>query len=163
MSNPTTAESTEVSSRQLEALFRSDYVRLVRLASLLTRSQSTSEEVVQDAFIRLHRRWDNVDDPAAYVTQVVVNEARARLRRQAIERRHSPDPPEPVLPPEVDETFQLLSELSPRRQVALVLRYYEDMAIEDMAEVMDCRPATVKSLIQRGLTSLRRKLDAHTN
>jgi RNA polymerase sigma factor (sigma-70 family) len=163
MSNPTTAESTGVASRELEALFRSEYARLVRLASLLTRSESISEEVVQDAFIRLHRRWDSVDDPAAYVTQVVVNEARARVRRRAVERRHAPVPPEPVLPPELDETFQLLSELTPKRQVALVLRYYEDMPIDDIATVMDCRPATVKSLIQRGLKSLRRKLDAHTN
>lgn len=152
-----------MASRDLEALFRDEYVRLVRLASLLTRSRSTAEEVVQDAFIRLHRRWNNVGDPAAYVTQIVANEARARLRRHAVERRHAPVPPEPVLPPELDETFQLLGELTPKRRIALVLRYYEDMTIDDIAMVMDCRPATVKSLIQRGLASPRRKLDAHTD
>lgn len=163
MSNPLSAESTHVERRTLEALFKSEHARLVRLASLLTRSASMAEEVVQEAFVRLHRRWDDIDDPAAYVTQVVVNEARGRLRRRAVERRHPPDPPQPVLPPEVDETWQLLSELTPRRQIALVLRYYEDMEIDDIARVMDCRPATVKSLIQRGLISLRRKFDAHTN
>lgn len=152
-----------MASPELEALFKDEYARLVRLASLLTRSRAISEEVVQEAFIRLHRRWNTVGDPAAYVTQVVVNEARARLRRRALEHRHNPFPPEPVLLPELDETFKLLSELTPKRQVALVLRYYEDMAIDDIARVMDCRPATVKSLIQRGLGSLRRRLDAHTD
>lgn len=163
MSNPTSVGSIGVDSYELETLFRSEYARLVRLASLLVRSRSTSEEVVQDAFIRLHQRWDSIDDPAAYVTQVVVNGARATLRRRAVESRHPLDPPQPALPPELDETFLRLSELTPKRQVALVLRYYEDMAIDDIARVMDCRPATVKSLIQRGLASLRRKIDANTD
>jgi RNA polymerase sigma factor (sigma-70 family) len=163
MSGPITAESIGVATSELEALYRNEYARLVRLANLLARSQAIAEEVVQDAFIRLHRRWDDIDDHAAYVTRVVVNEARARLRRQAIERRHLPTPPGPVMPDQFDETFEMLNELTPKRRVALVLRYYEDMTIEDIASVMDCRPATVKSLIQRGLKSLRRKLDAYSN
>ena len=91
----------------------------------------------------------------------MVNEARAGLRRRDVERRHLPQPAEPVLPPEIDEMWVLVQRLSPRRRVALVLRYYADLPIEDIAEMMDCRPATVKSLIHRGLETLRRKLDAN--
>lgn len=160
MSNPTAAESIGLATSELEALFRTEYARLVRLAALLTRSSTVAEEVVQDAFIRVHRRWDEIDDHAAYITRIVANEARARLRRQDVERRHLPPPPEPVLPDEVDQTLQMLRALTPKRQVALVLRYYEDMSIDDIAAAMDCRPATVKSLIQRGLNSLRRTLHA---
>jgi len=145
----------------LEGLYRARQGDLVRLAYLITGSHAVAEEVVQDAFVKLHRAWDRAQDPGPYVRRIVVNEARSRLRRLAVERRHAPPPVPVVLPPEIDETWTLLAGLSPRRRVALVLRYYLDLSIEDIADAMECRPATAKSLIHRGLASLRRKLDGH--
>ncbi len=145
----------------LEGLYRDRQGDLVRLAFLITGSYPVAEEVVQDAFVKLHRAWGQAHDPGPYVRRIVVNEARGRLRRQAVERRHVPPPIPMVLPHEIDETWALLAGLSPRRRVALVLRYYLDLSIEDIADAMECRPATAKSLIHRGLASLRRKLDGH--
>ncbi len=147
----------------LASLYEAQHTRLFRLAFLITRSASVADEVVQEAFLKLHQRWHEVNDPAAYVKQVVVNEAKGVLRRREIERQHVQPVREQILPPEVDEMWTMLDGLSHRRRVALILRYYEDLAIDDIAVLMDCRPATVKSLIHRGLESLRRKLNANTN
>lgn len=159
-SEPHPDSSCQVGSRsELASLYEAEHARLVRLAHLLTGTHAVAEEVVQDAFVRLQGKWDQARNPAAYVRQIVVNEARGRMRRQAVERRHLPPPVPPVLPPEVDEMWLLLKGLSPRRRVALVLRYYADLPVLDIAKLMGCRPATVKSLIHRGLETLRRKLD----
>ena len=80
----------EGSRSELAALYEAEHSRLVRLAHLLTGNHAVAEEVVQDAFMRLHGKWDQARDPAAYVYQIVVNEARGRMRRQAVERRHLP-------------------------------------------------------------------------
>lgn len=147
---------------ELTTLYQAHHARLVRLAFLITRSASTADEIVQESFLKLHQRWDEVSDPSAYVNQVVVNEAKGVLRRREIEQRHVRSVREQVPPPEVDEMWTMLDGLSPRRRVALVLRYYEDLSIEEIAVLMDCRPSTVKSLIHRGLESLRRKLNVNT-
>jgi RNA polymerase sigma factor (sigma-70 family) len=65
-----------------------------------------------------------------------------------------------VLPPELDEMWWLLAGLSENRRVALVLRYYEDLPFSEIARLMDCGESTARSLVHRGLKSLRRKLDA---
>ncbi len=65
-----------------------------------------------------------------------------------------------MLPPDLDEMWQLLDGLSERRRVALVLRYYEDLSFSEIARLMDCGENTARSLVHRGLKSLRRKLDA---
>jgi RNA polymerase sigma factor (sigma-70 family) len=63
-----------------------------------------------------------------------------------------------TLPPEIDEMWGALTRLPAKRRVALVLRYYEDLPIVEIAELMQVRPGTVKSLIHRGLASLKEQL-----
>jgi hypothetical protein len=101
--NPTTASP----GAELEALYRSEHRRMVRVAYLLT----VSEELVHDAFLRVAGRLASVDDPAAYLRTVVVNLTRAHHRRRDVERRHAPVPPGPALPPDVDETWAVLWQL----------------------------------------------------
>jgi len=69
------------------------------------------------------------------------------------------DQPTVALPPEVDETWEVLNRLPARRRTALVLRYYLDLPVGEIAVLMDARPSTVRSLIKRGLESLRRRLE----
>ena len=70
------------------ALFEEHYEPLVRLARLLVDDRGSGEEVVQDAFVRVYRRWAKVDDPVRYVRRAVVNGARSRLRHRAVVRRY---------------------------------------------------------------------------
>lgn len=73
---------------ELASLYEAHHARLVRLAFLITKSASVADEIVQESFLKLHQRWPDVSDPAAYVKQVVVNEAKGALRRRDIEQRH---------------------------------------------------------------------------
>ena len=144
----------------LSDLYRRERAGMVRLAHLMCGSNETACDIVHEAFIRLQRNWASAADPRAYLRQIVVNLCRAHHRRRAVERRHSSmsSVPPMYLTPDVDETWHALATLSPKRRVALVLRYYEDLSIEDVAKMMGCRVGTAKSLIHRGLASLRQEL-----
>lgn len=143
-----------------EALYRRDRERLVRLAYLLTGSQAVAEELVQEAFLATWDRLSFVASPGGYVRQSVVNLARRHHRRAEVEQRHAPRPPGAHLDPEVDETWQALWRLPSRQRTALVLRYYEDLDLAAIASTMGCRLGTAKSLVHRGLASLRSILEA---
>ena len=150
---------------RLEVVYRREHAPMVRLAHLLVRDRGVAEELVQDAFLRLHARLDRVEDPGAYLRTTVVNLCRGHGRRQETARRHGPalagrDRVEPPpLPPELDEVWQALGRLPERRRDALVLRYYADLPTDEVARLLDTRPSTARSLIRRGLASLRKELE----
>jgi DNA-directed RNA polymerase specialized sigma24 family protein len=78
----------------IEDLYREHALGLVRLALLLTGDRATAEDVVQDAFLGLHRHWDEVKDPGrvlAYLRTAVVNGSSSRYRRHLVARRLRPE------------------------------------------------------------------------
>jgi DNA-directed RNA polymerase specialized sigma24 family protein len=88
----------------------------------------------------------------------VVNRCRNHARRLSLERRHRPETPLEVTGPELDETWQQLRRLTPRRRAAIVLRFYADLRVDEVAATLGCRPGTAASLIHRGLADLREVL-----
>lgn len=144
----------------IEEMYRREHVGLVRLALLVIGSRTAAEDVVQDSFLKLRSTDSVLTDPLKYLRTIVLNEARQVVRRRDIERRHLPTDPGVVLAPELDEVWRLLAEISENRRVALVLRYYEDLPFSEIARLMGCEESTARSLVHRGLKSLRRKLDA---
>ena len=147
-------------SQEFDDFYDEHRLSMLRLAHLLCGSVERGEEVTQEAFLVVHSRWSSVDEPAAYLRGVVVNKARSVQRRQIRERRHlrSLRPTDTVLAPEVDDTWQQLQALSADRRAAIVLRFYEDLAVSDIAAVMDKPIGTVKSLIHRGMAELKANL-----
>jgi RNA polymerase sigma-70 factor (sigma-E family) len=150
-------------------LYATHWHQLVRLATLLTRDASVAEELVQDAFVALHRRWSSLDDPGAahgYLRTTVVNNARSALRHRGVEERYrQPGPPEPSGPEEraVQATedarvMAALRGLSRRQQEVLVLRYYADLSEHDIAATLGMTRGAVKSHAHRGLAALRQAL-----
>jgi RNA polymerase sigma-70 factor (sigma-E family) len=137
-----------------EAFCRQSYEPMVRLAFLLTSSKETAEDLVQDVLARTQPRWEKVADPAAYVRRAVVNACNSHHRRRFRERAHPQRPPEPARMV-ADELFDVLAELPSRMRSALVLRYYQDLPENEIAELLGCAPGTVRSLIHRGLARLR--------
>lgn len=134
---------------------------LVRMAAALVGRVDIAEEVTQEAMLGLGQRWDEVSAPYGYVRRSVVNASYdhlRRLRHQRLFRRRQRPESAQVDPPEVDETLRLLEGLSPRRQVALALRFHLDLGYEEIAELMDCKEATARSLVHRGLRQLRRRM-----
>src|SRR5260221_487905 len=75
-------------------------------------------------------------------------------RHRRVTHRHPSEPPRPVDDPEVDETWRLLATLPHRQRHALVLRYYQDLPILEVARLLHCSVGTAKSLIHRGLERL---------
>jgi RNA polymerase sigma-70 factor (sigma-E family) len=139
----------------LEALFRSHYRGMVRLAFAMTGSAAVAEELVQDCFVRLHRRIVRLEHPAAYLRTAVVNACREHHRRRYLERTRHPEPLPESAPPEVRELWDALAVLNPRQRAAVVLRFYEDLSEAEIATELGCRPGTVKSLLSRALAKLR--------
>jgi RNA polymerase sigma factor (sigma-70 family) len=101
----------------------------------------------------------------AYLRRTIVNLARSHFRRKALERRFAErlaEPP-PVASSDLSDresTRRALMELPIRQRTAVVLRYFEDLSEAQTAQLMGCRPAAVKSLVSRGMTSLRTMLGA---
>jgi RNA polymerase sigma factor (sigma-70 family) len=143
-----------------EAVYRADYARLVRAAHMLTGSNETAEEVVQEAFVALYPRFDTVAEPTGYLYRSVVNGCWARRRKRRVaDRLGALRQPSATESPEIDEAWTALRRLSARRRMALVLRFYADLPLADIAEAMGCSTGTVKSLLHRGLAQLKEVID----
>lgn len=153
----------------LTTLYTTQYRKLVRIAALLLDDISLSEEVVQDAYIKMHGAWRSIREPKAaegYLRTTVINLARSRLRRRQVAEKHAPKPM-PDAPSaehgalellDRDRVIQALHQLPPRQRECLVLRYYADLSESQIAEAMGVTPGAVKSHASRGLAALRATL-----
>ena len=140
------------------ALYRERYEPMVRLAYLMTGRQAIAEELVQDAFVSVHRAWARATNPSAYLRTSVVNACRSWGRRQALELLRKPRPPEPTTLV-ADELWDVLQTLPPRQRAAIVLRFYEDLPDEEIAVLLECKVPTVRTAIFRGLEKLRKEVE----
>jgi RNA polymerase sigma-70 factor (sigma-E family) len=155
-------------ARGLPQLFNAHYRRLLALATLVSDDRATAEDMVQEAFARLHGR--TLDDPEralAYLRSTILNLSRSRLRRLRTARKHerSDDAVLPsaeedvVLRDEQRGVLAALRTLSPRQREALVLRYWGDLSEADIATAMGLSTGAVKSHTARGMAALRRILE----
>ena len=137
-----------------EAVYASAYRDLLRVAFVLTGSSSTAEDVVHDVFCRVGPRIATLDNPAAYLRVAVVNQCRSLHRR--LVRAPKPDAPvDARLDGDLVELQDSLRALPPRQRTAIVLRYLCDLPDAEIADIIGCRPTTVRTLIHRGLADLR--------
>jgi RNA polymerase sigma factor (sigma-70 family) len=139
-----------------EEVYVASYDRMVRLARLTSAETVPAEEIVQDAFVQLYRRWTTVREPVAWLRAAVISGCRSWGRRRLLARRH---PPAPALPILVDDEAvavrEALQVLTPRQRAAVVLRYFEDLPEVEIARLLGCRPGTVKSLLSRSMPKLK--------
>ena len=164
------------------ALYAEHALGLVRLAVVVTGDRGAAEDIVQDAFLGLYRRWDQLPDmtaPLAYLRVSVMNGCRTALRRRSrlglwSGGSHGGDLDETgrdglgglaesaeasVLLGEEQRTVAAALWKLPRRQrEAVVLRYYLDLSIEETAQVMGVSSGTVKSATHRALAAVGRTL-----
>jgi RNA polymerase sigma-70 factor (sigma-E family) len=153
------------------ALFAAHHARLVGLARLLVDDLATAEDVVQDAFTSLYRRWPWVRDPAAafnYLQTSVANGARSTLRRRRTARQVALGPP-PVVPSAEatavsnDDNRRLLAalrQLPNRQRQVVVLRYYLDQTEAEIAETLSISRGSVKQHAARAINALTSQLEA---
>ncbi|MEV4615794.1 SigE family RNA polymerase sigma factor [Kitasatospora sp. NPDC049258] len=155
---------------QLTETYRAHYRSLLRLAALLLDDLSSCEDVVQEAFIRVHAARRRVREPEktlAYLRQTVVNLSRSTLRRRILGMRLLPKPMPDMASAEEgaydalerDRLRAALRGLQRRQREVLVLRYYADLTEAQAAEVLGISVGSVKAYGSRGLTALRVVMD----
>jgi RNA polymerase sigma factor (sigma-70 family) len=161
----TAARAPAADATGFRELYESQFAPLVRLAYVTTGSLPAAEDVVQEVFAEFFRLRESVLSPVPYLRRAVVSRCTSWVRRRGVERRRqhaaaawlpSADLP---LGPEATAVRAALRRLRPRQRAAVFLRYYLDLPENDIAEALDCRPGTVKSLLSRALTALREHLD----
>ena len=150
---------------------RNSLPALTRYAYSLTGDRAEAEDLLQDTLVKVSRAWRRIradGNPLAYARTAMLRTFLSAWRGLLHRPRHIPL--EHDLPPvaadmygHVDERDQLrrgLAELTPGQRAVLVLGYLDDLSDDEIATVLNRRPATVRSLRMRGLAALRRHLDA---
>jgi RNA polymerase sigma-70 factor (sigma-E family) len=156
-------------ARAVTALYEAHAVGLIRLAVVMLADRAAAEDVVQDAFCGLYRRWGQLADPAkalSYVRASTLNGCRSELRhRIRAQRRGGPAPDTAdaasaeqaaLLGEEHQQVLSALRRLPGRQREALVLRFYLDQTEPEIAVSMGISPGTVKSTTSRALAALGR-------
>jgi RNA polymerase sigma-70 factor (sigma-E family) len=153
--------------QHVTALYQAHALSLARLALLMLGDADAAQDVVQDAFFGLYRRWDKLasgDAAPAYLRASVINGCRTLLRRRSRPSIHTPA--EPLESAEAallhtEEQRALLAairRLPARQREALLLRYYLDMTEEQAARAMGVSRGTVKSSTSRAVAAVGRLL-----
>lgn len=142
-----------------ERVFRAEHDAIVRTAYLVTGDRETAREVAQDAFAELHRHWRKVrgyDKPGAWLRRVAIRRA-VRVRRTRTRWGEAPLPddlPAPVTPGLDAELLASLRRLSPAQRAAVVLHYFEDRPVSEVADLLGCKPATASVHLHRARVRL---------
>ncbi|MCW2776204.1 MAG: hypothetical protein JWN91_4530 [Nocardioides sp.] len=150
--------------RVFDEFVRASSGRLIRTAYLLCGDRGHAEDLVQTALLRTARRWGSARrQPEAYARRVVVNLAKDRWRQ--LGRRPSEAPIEGDFSIPVsdglldrDELLRATRRLAPGQRAVLVLRYFDDLTVEETAAALGCSTGTVKSQTSRALENLRAAL-----
>ena len=153
----------------LRRVYEVEFTRLVGLARLLVDRREDAEEVVQEAFART---WANLgrvrgDDPLPYVRRAVVNLSRGRLRRLRTARRTPgrarPTPSRPSTAPSAAPSdravVERLDQLPRRQRECVVLRFYADLTVPEIARSLGVAEGSVKSHLHRAMTTLAIELE----
>jgi RNA polymerase sigma-70 factor (sigma-E family) len=170
---PSPEAGPDSAAAAIGALYQSSALGLIRMAYVMLGDLPSAEDVVQEAFYGLYRRWDRLADTTGalyYVRTSVLNGCRSALRRQAVRRgflQHGPgaDPPPAVSAETVvlggeqrEDVIRALRRLPDRQREVLMLRFYAELPDEQIARVMGIRPGTVRSTAFRALDALGRVL-----
>lgn len=153
----------------MHELYAVNAQRAGRLAYFLVGDKELAQDLVQEAFLKVFARWGDLREPqsfTAYLNRTIVNLGNKSHRRRKVERDYLERQPkrENVVRQRdyetTDELWRQLHLLPQRQRTALVLRYYEDLTDHQTAAAMGCSETAVASLVQRGLSTLRKNAPA---
>jgi RNA polymerase sigma-70 factor, ECF subfamily len=149
-----------------EGLVQAEHLRLYGALWLITRDAGETEDVMQEAFLRVWERWDRVgamDDPAGYLYRTALNVYRQRIRRASVAVRRAIGlgaPRDELAEVEThDLVLRALGRLTPRQRVSVVLVDLLDYSSKEAAQLMGIKAATVRVLASQARSALRRNAD----
>ncbi|HSQ21477.1 MAG TPA: sigma-70 family RNA polymerase sigma factor [Coriobacteriia bacterium] len=156
-------------ARAFTTLVRRHERSLYATAYAITRSQWDAADAVQDALADAYASLKTLRDPdrfAAWISRIVINRCNGLLRRRG---RVLPmeEPPEPQAfvwdgPEDGLDLMRAIQALSPDHREVIALRYFRDLKVADIAELLGCPAGTVKSRINRALAALEAALGRHS-
>ncbi len=151
----------------IAALYRDHARSLVGLARVFVDHRDAAEDIAQEAFIRMARSLDRIQDPAragAYLRSIVLNLARDHNRRGLLSLRHRM-PANDLDPAGVDETIatddqhrrviEAVRALPRRQRDCVALRYLMELSVAEIAATLELSENSVKTHLKRGLARLR--------
>src|SRR5438552_16465649 len=131
----------------------------VRRAFLLVGSNEVANDVVHDGFVAVYRRWGELAEPGAYLNRVVLNGCRDHFRQRQRQARLLPRVASTAQMTAVSDTLDdVLSGLPFNQRAAIVLRFYAELSVAEIADALGCRPGSVGPWINRGLQRMRKAL-----
>ncbi|MGB8861348.1 MAG: sigma-70 family RNA polymerase sigma factor [Ilumatobacteraceae bacterium] len=141
--------------------YRTHRADAVRWAVALVGSPEIGEEIAQDSLAAVGHRLGSLDNPAGYLRRTVVNRAaswhRWHLRARRRELRVVAGQPTSYTAP-TSEMLDALGALPYKQRAAVTLRYWADWTDEQIAEALDCAPASVRVLLHRGIAALKKEI-----
>jgi RNA polymerase sigma factor (sigma-70 family) len=147
----------------IDALFDAHYLSLVRLAVQLVDDVETAEDAVQDVFAAFDASTE-LTAPKQYLQTAVVNRCRSVLRRRGVARavwsrrardlHAEPADASAVLEAERGRVLRAIGRLPIRQREVVVLRYYEDLSISEIAQLLNSSNSAVSSALSRALDAL---------
>lgn len=169
----TSADAAQAAGSEVAALYKAHAVSLTRLAYVMLGDRPAAEDVVQEAFLGLYRRWNRLRDTASapgYLRASVLNGCRLTLRSRVRRSGAAVDGDRPwesaeataLVGEEQRHLLQAIRTLPPRQREALVLRYYLELSEEETARSMGVRPGTVKSATSRALAALGQRMQEYS-
>ena len=151
-----------------EDFVRAHLPRLLRYATMLTGEREQAADLVQDVLVKAYRRWSRISDaehPDRYVLRMVTNDYLSWRRSRSARLIAVGDPPDEARPDDFasdhaarEDMWQRLARLPRRQRAVVVLRYYEQLADADIADLLGCAQATVRAHARKALTTLRHGL-----
>lgn len=143
-----------------EAFYERSLMPAARLAHLLTGAPAAAHDIAQKALTAVHARWAAIDNPDGYLRVVVVNRCRSAQRRWVRERRllGRVRPQTVTANPEFDDAWRAVRSLPSRQRAIVVLRFYEDLSVPEIADALGVPEGTVKSTLHRALRQLKEHL-----
>ena len=161
MTQPTPTEvQPQPPPSEFATFYADEWPGAIRLAALLSQDARVAEDLAQEAFARIFPKWDDVQNPHAYLRVAIVNACRSWQSRRHTERVKLPLVANATF---VELGFDALADavaaLPYRQRAVLVLRYYLDLKESEIADAIGCRPGTVKSLTSRALAALRKEVE----
>ncbi|HEX7739125.1 MAG TPA: SigE family RNA polymerase sigma factor [Marmoricola sp.] len=164
----TIMQSTTSTTSAYEEYAAAAWPNLYRVAYLLSGAHADAEDLAQQALVKVFRNWGRVsasDSPDAYVRRILTNTYLSSRRPLRLQREVITDRlPDTVVEPGTAAREQRLllwphvQALPPRQRAVVVLRYYEDLSEQQIADTLGCSTGTVKSNAHKALNTLRASL-----
>jgi RNA polymerase sigma-70 factor (ECF subfamily) len=149
-----------------DAFYAREFRSVVGVAYALSGSRSRAEDLAQEAFVVVFRRWSEVsrlDDPGAWVRRVAVNRAVSWFRRTAAEARAllrigNPDGDSAEVDVDAEVLWAEVRRLAPRQAQVIALHYVDQRTVPEIGRILECSENTVKTHLQRARDTLARRL-----